>query len=319
MDYFNKVYITGDKITNESAIRSAAEMDAKYETTKKEFEIENQKQIIKRQNLQRNYFISGIAVLVVVLALLWFLFRLRTRQKRLLAETNAMKDKFFSIISHDLKNPAIMQKDAIKLLVKNGASWDAETIQNYYNELLKSAEGQVELLYNLLNWAQMETGRMPFTPTTFDLLPCLQPDITLVQEIAKNKGITFSLQMPDETPITADRNMIATIVRNLLTNAVKFTPTGGTVTLEISAGTGRKSSTPTTRITVSDTGIGMTEEQIRKLFSRDAMHCVSTEGTANEAGTGLGLMVCKELLEKHGSALHIESETGKGSTFWFEL
>jgi signal transduction histidine kinase len=241
---------------------------------------------------------------------------------RALAEINLTKDKFFNIISHDLKNPAIAQRDSLKMLINNIASLDGEQIAEYLNEILSSAEGEVELLYNLLNWAQVQTGRMAFVPTTLNLAVCLRSEILLIQEMAKNKEIIFTSQMPDEALVTADRNMIATVVRNLLTNAVKFTEKGGTVILDIAPlGMDATSNVHTYSISVTDTGIGMNETQIRNLFhfGRDAMNCVSTRGTANESGSGLGLIVCKEMLEKHGSALHIESEEGKGSKFWFEL
>jgi len=216
-----------------------------------------------------------------------------------------------------------MQKEALQLVLDNVSVWDTETLAQTLREILKSAEGEVELLYNLLNWAQMQSGRMPYTPTAFNLASALRPEMTLIAEMAKNKEITLVTEIPAEATLTADKNMLTTIIRNLLTNAVKFTPTGGTVKLEISAGTGVARNAPT-RFTISDTGFGMTEEQIRNLFGRDAARrdvrpYVSTKGTANETGTGLGLIVCKELLEKHNSTLHIESVEGKGSTIWFEI
>jgi signal transduction histidine kinase len=323
MLYWNERILVENKKVKEASIVAAEEMAVKYETAKKELEIEKQKSIIAKQNLYRWLLVGGIALSALFLALLWYLLRLRTRRNNILAEMNATKDKFFNIISHDIKNPALAQRDAIQQILNNVSGWNSETLAQYLHELLKSADGEVELVYNLLNWAQVQTGRMAFMPAPCDLAAILRHEITLIQEMAKNKEITFISQIQDNVMVTADRNMIATVVRNLLTNAVKFTPTGGTVTLKISGtdeSRGQKSSTPPETgyiISVSDTGIGMTENQIRNLFRLDSAH--SSRGTANESGSGLGLIVCKDLLEKHGSVLHIESEEGKGSRFWFEL
>jgi len=303
---------TKEKQLNTTLAEKSSELEVKYETEKKQMEIERQQEIIKQQKTQRNIFIVGIAILVIILILLFYLFRQRTRQRRVLAETNAVKDKFFNIISHDLKNPAIMQKDALRLMLNNVFIWNTDTIAMYLSEILKSAEGEVELLYNLLNWAQMQTGRMSYSPTSFDLVSALRPEIALISDMAKNKDISVITELPDDATITGDKNMLNTVIRNLLTNAVKFTPKGGTVTLKITPATGKSY-----HITVSDTGIGMSEEQIRNLFHLDRVR--SRLGTAKETGSGLGLIVCKELLEKHNSTLHIESKEEQGSMFWFEI
>jgi len=308
-------------------------MEAKYENAKKELEIKQQQLVIARQNMQRSLLAAGVAVCVVFLALLWYMLRLRIRRNHALAEMNATKDKFFSIISHDLKNPAIAQRDAIQMLVKNARFWDVDALTGYYDSLLKSAEGQVELIYNLLGWAQIQTGRMNYTPSTFNLTARLREEVALIRKMAETKGITINVQMPEEAPVTGDSNMLATVIRNLLTNAVKFTAPGGQVALDITSPTPslprregereKKLSSPNGGdrggliVTVSDTGTGMSHEQMRNLFRIDSLQ--SRQGTAGEQGSGLGLIVCKELLEKHGSVLQVESEEGKGSRFWFSL
>ena len=290
----------------------AAEMQAKYETGKKELEIERQQLIIGRQNQQRAMLVVGIAVCALVLVLLWYMLRLRIRRNRTLADMNDTKNKFFSIISHDLKNPADAQLEAIQLLVNNARLWDADTLSNYYHELLKSAETEVELVHTLLNWARLQTGRITFTPETFNFVSRFRSDISLARTMCEKKGITLRVAIPDHAQITGDGNMLSTVVRNLLTNAVKFTAAGGTVSLTVEPASSGKHI-----VNVCDTGTGMTKEQISDLFRLDSTH--SRKGTAGEQGTGLGLIVCKELLEKHGSELHVESEVGKGSRFWFEL
>ena len=303
-------------IISELTVRTVMEMEAKYETAKKEFEIERQRHIIDRQNMQRGLLVAGVAVCAVILALLWYMLRLRTRRNHALAEMNATKDKFFSIISHDLKNPALAQRDALQLLIKNARSWDADALMEYYHELLKSVEGQVELLYNLLNWAQIQTERMAYMPVQLNLATCLRPEISLIRKMAENKGIKFIVEMPEDVLVTGDSNMLATIVRNLLTNAVKFTGKGDTVTLNVAQS--RDVARNVFTVSVTDTGTGMSKEQVETLLATSPP-TNSHQGTAGEQGSGLGLIVCKELLEKHGSVLHIESEEGKGSHFWFTI
>ena len=334
--YYKELEKVEVAIANASTQRASEEMAAKYETEKKELEIENQKQVIARQNIERSLLAGGIVVAVLILSLLWYLLRLRNRHNKglaerndALAEMNATKDKFFNIISHDIKNPAIAQRDALKRLVKSAFQWDADTLAKYYNSLLESAEGQVELVYNLLGWAQLQTGRMIFQPATFNLAASLRADIALIRGMAEKKGIAFAAQIADDADVTGDSNMIAAVVRNLLSNAVKFTPAGGMVTLEI---IGLPPAPPPIEggenfppsgglkgacISISDTGVGMSHEQIDNLFRLDVAH--SRRGTAGEQGSGLGLIVCKELLEKHNTVLHVESETGKGSKFWFTM
>jgi len=204
------------------------------------------------------------------------------------------------------------------MLFENAELWDVNTIKKYCQNLLKSADGQVELLYNLLNWAQIQTGRMPFQPIPFDLIAELRKTtIPLLVNMASRKDIELNAEVPNSALLTGDANMITTVVRNLLDNAIKFTPKGGTVTLKIAHCTGVARDVSTMRISVTDTGIGMEKEQIENLLRHNRNS--SKRGTAGERGTGLGLMVCKELLEKHGTTLQIESNINEGTTFWFEI
>ena len=301
------------------------EMEVKYEVEQKEQA--HQAELKRKQTLQY-FLIGGLALTALLIALLIYIVTLRNKRNRELAEMNATKDKFFSIISHDLKNPAIAQRDALQLLLDNSDKWDKDALTNYYGKLLKSADSQVILLYNMLNWAYLQTGKMPFVANPFNLKAALKSDIALIQNMAEQKGVTFNINIPEQTTVTGDDNMLLIVIRNLLTNAVKFTPTGGTVTLDITSSLedrktvrvqDRKSDLVGTAhcISISDTGIGMTPEQLQTLFCLDAKR--STPGTAGEQGSGLGLIVCKELVEKHGSTLQVESSEGKGSRFWFEI
>jgi signal transduction histidine kinase len=326
--FYEKYVALKDSVVNEESMAQLNDFQIKYDVQQKEFEIERQKSEISRSRTRQAVFISGLLVAVLLLALLFYILRLRTRRNRALAErnlaltersealaqrsetlagTNATKDKFFNIISHDLRSPAISLRDAIALLARYASSWNAAQLTDYYNKLLQSADGQVELIYNLLNWAQVQTGRMPFKPVPFDLVAELRNDLSLIRNLADRKGITLVLSLPPSSIVNGDSAMLCTVIRNLLTNAVKFTATGGEMKLAIEC----------TRITVSDTGVGMSPAQLANLFRLD--NPLSQKGTAGEAGSGLGLVVCKELIEKHGSALNVESEEGKGTRFWFEI
>ena len=308
--YEDKVDSTRIAMVSEKSRQYAKEMAAKYETEKKELQIERQNQVIARQNTQRGLLVAGVGVSVVFLILLWYMLRLRIRRNNALAEMNATKDKFFSIISHDLKNPAIMLRDALQILQKNGRSWDDDTLSEYYENLLKSAEGHVSLILNLLSWAQIQTGRIMYNPNVF-IISSIVSDLAFLNKMAENKGVTLTFNLPQNALITCDSKMILTILLNLLTNAIKFTPKDGQVTLDIST-------TDAGYIfSVTDTGMGMSEEQIANIFSLSTTH--SKNGTDGEQGSGLGLTICREFLEKHGSELHVESEEGGESRFWFEV
>jgi signal transduction histidine kinase len=326
LQYRNKAQELTTKISDENLHSALQEMEVKYEVEQKEQA--HQAELKRKQTLQY-ILVGGLTLTVLLISLLMYIVTLRNKRNRELAETNATKDKFFSIISHDLKNPAISQRDALQLLLDNSDKWDKDALANYYGKLLKSADSQVILLYNLLNWAYLQTGKMPFVANPFNLKAALKSDIDLIQNMAEQKGITFKINTSEEPTVTGDDNMLLIIIRNLLTNAVKFTPTGGTITLDISQSCTGVLHTPTektgvarnatTIVSISDTGTGMTIEQLHNLFKLDAINRVSTRGTAGEQGSGLGLIVCKELVEKHGTSLNVESEEGMGSRFWFEI
>ena len=313
LKYLEEGILVDDSLYNLEMHDQISTFQVKYDTQQKELEIVRQQAEISRHESNRTLLIIGLILSVLTLILLIVTLRMRTKRNRILAEMNTTKDKFFSIISHDLKNPAIAQRDALQLLLSHSNEWDTKSLSQYYSELLKSADGQVELLYNLLNWAQVQTGRMPYVPIQFDIVSALRPDILLLENMSKHKGVSLKIQQPETAVVTGDCNMITTVVRNLLTNAIKFTPTGGSVSLAIE----HLPHDGQTTISVSDTGVGMSNEQLQNLFHIENRN--SRRGTAGESGSGLGLIVCKELIEKHGSTLHIESEEQKGSRFYFSL
>ena len=309
--YLKKYTELNDSIFNEASRQQISNFQVQYETAEKQLEIERQQSEIARQKTRQFIYIGGLIAAGLLLSLLAYIIVLRNRRNRLLAETNATKDKFFSIISHDLKNPVVLQRDSLQMITDYGDKMDADTLSEYHRKTLKLANGLFDLLTNLLDWAKIQTGRTVYNPCPFNLVAVLQPDIGLVKSMAERKAIDCEVQMPSEAVITGDQKMITTVVRNLLTNAVKFTATGGNVSLEITECNGKYT------VAVSDTGTGMTQEQQQNLFRIDRQQ--TREGTAGEQSSGLGLIVCRDMLQKHGSTLKVESEEGKGSRFWFEM
>ncbi|MCL2511545.1 MAG: tetratricopeptide repeat-containing sensor histidine kinase [Bacteroidales bacterium] len=296
------------KMSDKNMHDALQEMEVKYEVAQNEL---RHKEEIERQRVIRNYIFIGLAGALLVVALLVVIIVQRNKRNRALVETNTLKDKFFSIISHDLKNPAKAQRDNLELLVLYADKLDAQKVSDKHRELLKSANGLLDLLENLLNWAKTQTGRDTSQYAKFNLVAAFQSEINVVKNMAERKNITFEALTPATAFITADENMLKTVVRNLLANAVRFTEENGKVSLEITQRSGKLT------VTVCDTGKGMTKEQQQNLFRIDRQQ--STQDTAGEQGTGLGLIICKEFLKKHGTELHVESEEGKGSKFWFEV
>ncbi|MDR0795667.1 MAG: tetratricopeptide repeat protein [Tannerella sp.] len=327
LHYHEKYVTTKDSIFAETTQRQLSEFEVKYATAEKELEIERQQTVINRQKTQQYLLIGGMLIATVIVAMLFYILHMHRRRNRELADMNATKDKFFSIISHDLKNPVVIQRDSLQLMAENARQWDSGIMEDCSRKLHQSASGLANLLFTLLDWAQIQTGRIPYLPIQFDLTEALQSDIGIIKNMTTEKGVYFETQIPASYLITGDLNMLTTIVRNLLANAVKFTPSGGTVTLVIKAPSnspkGGENPPPSEglgeafTVSVSDTGIGMNSEQILTLFSLDSQR--SRRGTAGEKGAGLGLIVCRDFLQKHGSTLHVESEEGKGSRFWFTV
>ena len=299
------------KQSNFNLHQALQEMETKYETTAKQLEIEQQKAKINRQKNIQILYMVGLAITVLMLFLLINTIRLSRKRNRELREMNATKDKFFSIISHDLKNPAIAQRNALQILVENFSEWDWDLIKEFSSELLKSATEQVELIYNLLTWAQTQTQRMSYNPAAFDLMEALYTDISLIKSTAENKRIDLVVDCPTEVIVFGDRNMLVTVVRNMLNNAIKYTQETNKVGLIV------KPAGEYYEITIVDTGIGMSKEQMENLFKLDKQHIYA--GTAGERGNGIGLIVCMEMIEKHGSTITVESTVGVGSSFMFRL
>ena len=229
-----------------------------------------------------------------------------------LQKTNSEKDKFFSIIAHDLRSPFNGFLGLTQIMEEDLPTLTMPEIQEIAVSLRSSANNLFRLLENLLEWAKMQQGLILFDPKVLQLLPCVDECVTVMLELAKNKGIEITYYISNDLKVFTDSNILQAVIRNLVSNAVKFTSSGGKVCLS-AKDTGDKS----VEISIRDTGIGMSPKMIENLFKLDVQ--TSREGTDGEPSSGLGLLLCKEFVEKHAGKIWVESEEGVGSTFYFTL
>jgi len=223
-----------------------------------------------------------------------------------LKKANDTKDKFFSIIAHDLKNPVGMVKSLSEMLKNNYFSLSEEQKHALVTNIGASSVLADSLLQNLLQWALTQKDMIVFSPKRIELSAVLKEGISVILPGASAKNISVNLLNGREYFINADKNMINTIVRNILSNAVKFSNPGGLIILEIF------SEGIFTIIKISDNGIGMNKEDLEKLFRIDIKN--SEIGESKEKGTGLGLILCNEFVKMHGGRININSKPGNGTT-----
>ncbi|MFA8435431.1 MAG: two-component regulator propeller domain-containing protein [Marinifilaceae bacterium] len=237
--------------------------------------------------------------------------QLLKQQKEKLDKLNATKDKFFSILAHDLKNPFSSLYSISGVVAENYESLDEEDRITALKRIHKSAELIYNLLENLLTWSKSQSGRIEYSPTRFDISLLIEENINLHRTSAEKKEITLCSTVDDGIHAYGDRQMINTVLRNLINNAVKFTSRGGRVEVKV------KKEEKFLEVMVSDQGIGISPENQEKLFRIDVKY--KSVGTFGEKGTGLGLVLCHEFIEKNYGAIWCESELGKGTRFYFTI
>jgi signal transduction histidine kinase len=240
-----------------------------------------------------------------------FFFRELKQNEEALKSLNATKDKFFSIIAHDLKGPFNSLIGFSDILIKKYDVFTDDERRHLYVMINSSSKKAHNLLDNLLQWSTTQTGILQTNPEQFDIAELVKENIDLLQESAGEKGININFSDDREQTVFADKNMISTVLRNFINNAIKFTHPKGTITIEIN------SHSENVKVSIADTGVGISREALNNLFSIDKYK--TTPGTANEKGSGLGLIVCKEFIEKNNGQIIAESELGKGSRFSFTL
>ena len=333
LEFMEQYYSLKDSVFTEESSRRIEELEIKYDTEKKEKKITIQDLEIKKKENQ-NLFLLIIASLVLIIAIIVILqYRIKFRrnnelrlanQKRIESEKNLKlindtKDKLFSIISHDLKNPFGTLISVTEFLDESFNEIDESHKIKTIQTIRKSAKQTYELLENLSQWSISQSKQLQILPTNFDISLTVGTTITLLKLTAQKKSINIISEIEEDTFIYADENYIKIVLRNLITNAIKFTDKLGEIKLSV------RPINNDIEIIVSDSGVGLLESDIEKLFRMDVnpttigISKVENSKFIIEKGTGLGLIMCKEFVEKNGGKIWAESKFGEGSRFIFTL
>lgn len=228
-----------------------------------------------------------------------------------LAKSNATKNKFFRIIAHDLRNPISTLAGSTNLIFNDFEEYNKEQTKNFIGELNRLSQTTFNLLENLLDWSSSQMGEIKYEPKQIYLDTLTKENIELIKRKVDSKNISLINNINDQCEVFADENMVKTIIRNLLSNAVKFTPDNGEIIISCST------DGDFLKYSVKDSGIGINKEDLKKLFKIETHH--TTPGLSNEKGSGLGLILCKEFVERNGGKIRISSKPNKGTTIEFTL
>ncbi len=323
--YYKKFKESGEKILNQDKNQRIAHLQVVYDVEKKQKEnqlLKNNNHIQKleldRQKLRGNFLIL-VTILVLVLALVTYnryLIRKKAEHVLLVSEQklkkmNAAKDKLFTIIAHDLGNPLNSILLSSGHLQRNSHLMDVSDRDEFILDIYRQTQGLADLLENLLQWARVQTGKIARHQEWVDIRSLTTETVDWIQYTAQKKKIRMISHVMENTMAWADKHMMKAVIRNLVTNAVKYTHPGGEIVItSTDAG-------DNIEVTVSDNGVGMAAEKVKLLFT-DEIH-ESTRGTGNEKGTGLGLTLCKEFVENNGGTIHVQSQAHQGSRFSFTL
>jgi signal transduction histidine kinase len=233
-----------------------------------------------------------------------------------LKEAVTAKDKFFSILAHDLRAPFNSMLAFSEILNKQFDQYDHKKQKEFIGIIYTGIQNTYKLLESILLWSRSQRGTIEFKPEKINLFLLANETCELLQHSADTKSLTLTRLIPEDFYIKADKDMLSTTIRNLLSNAIKFTPKNGKITITAQL-IKDANNNPFAEIIVKDSGIGISQEVQARLF--DISTQTITEGTENESGTGFGLILCKEFVEKHGGKIWVKSEIGKGSDFTFTI
>ncbi len=313
-----------DSIYNSNITRNMLQLETLYKIEQKEDQIKQLEQenfiqelsLFRETNL-RNFLIGILFLLSIIIFMVVYLYRAKQRanielakSKKQVDEINATKDKFFSIISHDLRSPFNSILGLSNLLKENSRKYDADKMEKIISAIYKSSHASYALLNNLLEWSRTQTGSIKFSPESFILIDVVKDVMDLLSNNAAQKDVHVSYETKSLS-LYADKNMIHTILRNLVSNAIKYSKPGGRIQINYNQDDTQ------TLISVTDSGIGIDQASINRLFRIEDTYQI--DGTAGEKGTGLGLIICKEFIDMHHGKIWVDSELGKGSTFHFTI
>ncbi|MTI21577.1 tetratricopeptide repeat protein [Fulvivirga sp. RKSG066] len=328
LELYKKFKTLGDELYSEKKSEQFSQLQIKYETQKKDIEIAllNQREEQRQAQLKNEEFLRNILVVILAFTavLLVTLYRSGARRKKInellivhqkeieaqskeLESLLELKDKFFSIVSHDLRSPINALVGILDML--NEGHLTQEELVQLTRSLKIRLDNTRKLLDNLLDWAMVQMNEIEIKEEEIKLKLTVEDNLTFFREV-NDKNINFFNKVQEEVAL-ADRNMLDLVIRNLVSNSIKFTQEKGTV--EVFA----EDSGQHWIICISDNGVGMSQEQVGKVFDNSLIY--TTPGTSNEKGTGIGLKLCKEFVDRMGGKIWVESEEGKGSTFKFTV
>lgn len=306
VQYLEQSSNTKDSLNNERFQQMMSDYRVVYETQAKDAQLAAQQKTMRVRQIWIIIFSISLALLTVSLILVFWLALIRKKNNIRLEEVNKTRNQIFSIVSHDLKNPVNAQKQMLDYMCQHFDQISESDKKEQINALKQSRDSLSKLLVNLLEWASLESGRLNYKPIRIDLNALINTSVRQVQTYADSKGINLLKNLQPNLFVWSDIKFMEIILRNLLHNAIKFSYEGGNV--EINAAKGNKKVT----LTIVDHGVGMRLEDKMKIFKKEL---ITTRGTSEETGTGIGLMICKSLIEKSDCELSFTSELGKGTTF----
>ena len=308
-----------DSILNNEKMQSIVEMQARYdlesaltENNLLQKNIEINELTIKKKVTQLTLLVLLTGVFAFSILLIYSRLKMKNRINEQLKLTNATKDKFFSIIAHDLKGPVGNIHALSELIHSNLQAYSTEELLSMTKLMKNAAQSTYSLLENLLTWARAQKGEIAFSPELSDITQSIDTAISIVMLKATHKGINLTTNCRDPLPCNYDRHMIETVLVNLLNNATKYTHRSGQISVYA------EKTDQWILVSVSDTGVGIKPELIGNLFRIDTKH-FSENGTEGEKGTGLGLILCKEFINQHGGQIWVESTPEAGTTFHFTI
>ncbi len=332
-EYLLKGKIINDSVLNAQTTEKISQIQYQYEITQREADNEH----LMKENLNKElqlskkntflFILSGvIAIIALMVGFLYNQNRIKRRANAMLEEKNnliekqkddlvtlnASKDKFLSILAHDIKNPLSTILGISELMYTENEKLTKEEKAIFTKDIHTLATNLFEIINTLLSWAVSQGGLTAVNPQNFNIKALAEKSTQNLKTVAKQKSINIIVEGSDEIDVFADSNMLLSVLHNLISNAIKFTYKEGEIKIVI-----EKESNDYAKVSVIDNGIGLTEKSIEKLFRYDK-HFLN-KGTAGESGTGLGLILCKDFVEKNGGKIWVESEPKKGSTFRFTI
>ena len=318
LEYSEKSYTLKSSIFSNENKKQIANLESQREIDLRDKQIIIQNLKIKSDS-RKVYLLFTIATAIAILLGLFFWLYLSKRKTNLqlkeknktISNINTQKDKFFSIIAHDLRGPFNGFLGLTELLADDLDSMTPDEIQFAAGSMKSSANNLYRLLENLLEWSRMEQGLIAFKPQENKLKSVVDECTLTFKDSAQKKEIKIKSSIDEEVTVFADNNILHAVIRNILSNAVKFTPRGGMITIQ------GKEDDKNTTISITDSGIGMNAKMIDNLFRLDVQ--TNRKGTNDEPSTGLGLILCKEFVEKHNGKIWLESIEDKGTTFYFSF